>query len=673
MGMQVSKHAVSIYPIEGQIGVYRPLVCLKQLELPMFGCRFRQGEAFLSTDSQYSLLAKKRFGAFFWTQFLGAFNDNVFKNALLLLLAFHAAERFSASSDILINLSAGVFILPFFLFSATAGQLADKFEKSALIRKIKLLEITIMSLAALAFWLDSVVALIALLFLMGVQSSLFGPVKYGILPQLVDEHELLGGNGLVEMGTFLAILLGTACGGILIGIDDIGLLLVACTVVFIAILGYITSRSIPEVAAVDPGIRINWNPLTETWRIIGYAREKRSVFLCIVGISWFWFIGATYLAQLPNYSRVYLGGNEEVVTLLLALFSIGVGGGSLLCERLSGHRIDIGLVPFGSIGLTLFGLDLAFIEPVDSGAALLGAAEWLSSNNALRVALDILLLGLFGGFYIVPLYASVQLNSDPRHRSRVIAANNVLNALLMVLAAGLAIGVLASGFSIGQLFLLVSVLNGLVAIYIYLQAPEFILRFCTWMLMHALYRIRVEGAENIPAEGPVLLTCNHVSYVDALVVGGCIRRPVRFVMHYKIFNIPLLSMLFRTAGAIPIAGSKEDPEIMAKAFDLIDRALERGEVVCIFPEGHLSTTGEIDVFRPGVEKILARRPVTVIPMALTGLWGSFFSRKGAGAMRRLPKPLWYRVFLRIGEPLSTVNADLLRQAVIALTDKKDRD
>jgi hypothetical protein len=606
------------------------------------------------------------------TQFLGAFNDNVYKNALLLLLAFHAAERFSASSDTLINLSAGLFILPFFLFSATAGQLADKFEKSSLIRFIKLLEIMIMSLAAVALWFDSVVALMALLFLMGAQSSLFGPVKYGILPQLIDDRELLGGNGLVEMGTFLAILLGTVCGGLLIGIDDIGRLLVAGVVVAIAVLGYFTSLGLPRVPAVDPDIRINWNPLTETWRIMGFAREKRSVFLSIIGISWFWFIGATYLAQLPNFSRLYLGGNEEVVTLLLALFSIGVGGGSLLCERLSGQRIEIGLVPFGSIGLTLFGLDLAFIEPVGLGMELIGAADWIFTSNAPRVCLDILLIGLFGGFYIVPLYASVQLKSDPRHRSRVIAANNVLNALFMVLAAALAIGVLASGFSIGQLFLLVSVLNGFVAVYIYLQAPEFILRFCTWILVHAFYRIRVEGAANIPTEGPALLSCNHVSYIDALVIGGCVRRPVRFVMYYKIFNIPVLSLLFRTAGAIPIASAKEDPELLAQALEHIDAALKRGELVCIFPEGRITDTGAIDVFRPGVEKIIARYPVPVVPMALTGLWGSFFSRKGAGAMRRLPKPLMYRVILRVGEslPAEAVDADSLRQAVVELTEKK---
>lgn len=621
----------------------------------------------MSGKSQYSLLGQRRFGPFFMAQFLGAFNDNVFKNALLLLIAFHAADRFSASSDVIINFSAGLFILPFFLFSATAGQFADKFEKSGLIRLIKLFEIGVMVLAAVALWLDSVVSLIVLLFMMGVQSTMFGPVKYGILPQLLDDDELLGGNGLVEMGTFLAILLGTAAGGLLIGVDDIGRLLVAAAVVTIACAGYLSARAIPRIEPVDPGMQINWNPLTETWRIMGYARRNRIVFLCIIGISWFWFIGAIYLAQLPNYSKFYLGGNEEVVTLLLALFSIGVGTGSLLCERLSGHCIDIGLVPFGSIGMTLFGLDLALVD-ARGGGELLDAAGWVGQPGAPRIILDILLLGMFGGFYIVPLYASVQHRTDAPHRSRVIAANNVLNAFLMVVAAVLAILVLGSGFSIGSLFLLVSVLNGCVALFIFRQAPEFILRFCTWILIHTIYRIRVEGAENIPEDGPVLLACNHVSYVDALVIGGCIRRPVRFVMYYKYFDIPVFWSLFRTAKVIPIAGSKEDPEILDRAFERIEAALGHGEVVCIFPEGELTRTGHINPFRPGIENILAMAPVPVVPIALTGLWGSFFSRKGAGAMRRLPKPLWYKVILRIGNavPGNTADAASLHDAVAEL-------
>ena len=626
----------------------------------------------MSSGSQYGLLAQKRFGPFFMTQFLGAFNDNVFKNALLLLIAFHAVDRFAASSNTLINLSAGLFILPFFLFSATAGQLADKFEKSALIRLIKLFEIGIMLLAAFAFWIDSIEMLIGLLFLMGAQSSLFGPVKYGILPQLLNDDELLGGNGLVEMGTFLAILLGTALGGILIGIDNIGGMLVATAVVAIALLGYVSSLGIPRIPAVDPEMRINWNPVSETWRIMGYARENRTVFLCVLGISWFWFVGAIYLTQLPNFTLHYLGGNEQVVTLLLALFSIGVGTGSLLCERLSGHRIDIGLVPFGSIGLTIFGLDLAFMQPLAAEVPLLDAAGWLGSGEAYRVALDILLLGMFGGFYIVPLYATVQQRSEANHRSRIIAANNMLNALFMVCASLLAITVLGNDYSIGQLFLLVSILNGVVAIYIYSQAPEFILRFCTWILIHLLYRIRVEGTVNIPDKGPVLLACNHVSYVDALVIGGCLRRPVRFVMYYKIFEIPLLRSLFRTARAIPIASAKENPQLLEEAYASIDKMLARGEVVCIFPEGQITRTGELNPFRPGIEKIIKRRPVQVVPMALTGLWGTFFSRAGAGVMRRLPKPLWHRVILRLGPalPPDQVTGARLQEAVTELGEEQ---
>lgn len=622
----------------------------------------------MAANSQYSLLTQRRFGPFFLTQFLGAFNDNVFKNALLLMVAFQSAGLFELSTDTVINLCAGLFILPFFLFSATAGQLADKYDKAQLIRLFKLLEIVIMSCAAFALWQRSLPALIALLFLMGFQSSLFGPVKYGILPQLLDDRELLGGNGLIETGTFLAILLGTAAGGLLIGIEGNGPLFVAVVVIVIAFAGYLSSRAMPPVAPVDPGLVIDWNPLRQIWRTLKYARETRVVYLSIIGISWFWFIGALYLAQLPNFTRVFLSGNEQVVTLLLALFSIGVSIGSLMCERLSGQRIDIGLVPFGSIGLTLFGLDLANQSTLVASGELIGALEWLSQPTAWRVAMDILLLGAFGGLYIVPLYASVQQRSPAKHRSRIIAANNVLNALFMVVASVLAIGVLSAGFSIPDLFLLVAILNGGVAIYIYTLAPEFILRFCTWVLVHIFYRIRVHGAENIPAQGPVLLACNHVSYVDALVIGGCIKRPVRFVMYYKIFNIPVIRGLFRVAGVIPIAGAKEDPQILEQAFEAIDAALARDEVVCIFPEGHLTRSGEVNLFRPGIDTILQRRSVPTVPMALTGLWGTFFSRAGKGVMRRLPKPLWFRVDLKIGSVMDAgiVSAVKLQEKVSQL-------
>ena len=619
----------------------------------------------MATDNQFALLKERRFSPFFFTQLLGAFNDNVFRNALLILIAFQFTNPDSVSANTLINLCAGIFILPFFLFSATSGQLADKYEKSRIIRLVKLFEILIMLLAAAGLYLGSIPLLFVVLFLMGAQSTVFGPVKYGIIPQLLDDKDLVGGNGLVGMGTFMAILLGTALGGLLIGNENTGAMAVGATVVIVACLGYWVSRSVPIVPAVDPTLTINWNPLTETWRIIRFTRRNRTVFLSIVGISWFWFFGATYLAQFPNYTRVILNGNEQLVTLLLALFSIGVGVGSLLCERLSGRMVELGLVPFGSIGLTLFGVDMFFAAPSTPGGEAIGAIQFIQTPGSWRVLVDVALIGLFGGFYIVPLYALVQQRSDPSHRSRIIAGNNVLNALFMLLSAGLAIGAFAAGFSIPELLLLTAILNGCVAIYIYSLVPEFLMRFVVWMLVHTIYRIRKLGLERIPERGPVILACNHVSFVDALVVGGCIRRPVRFVMYYKIFQIPLLSSIFRTAGAIPIAGKSEDPEILERAFDRIAACLEEGQVVCIFPEGRISRDGKMNVFRVGIERIVERNPVPVVPIALKGLADSLFARGSGRSLRNFPWLLWAKIELLIGEPTApeVVTAEGLQQAV----------
>lgn len=604
----------------------------------------------MARDNQFSLLRERRFGPFFLTQFLGAFNDNVFKNALVILIAFQAAGVTVADSNTLINLSAGLFILPFFLFSATAGQLADKYEKSRFIRLVKLLEIVIMAAAAVGFHWGNVYLLIGLLFLMGSQSTLFGPVKYGILPQHLRPAELVGGNGMVEMGTNIAILLGTVTGGVLVALDN-GAALVSITVIIIACLGYFSSLAIPLASPVAPELSINWNPLTETWRIFEFTRRNRTVFLSILGISWFWFLGGTYLAQLPNYTRLTLGGNEQVVTLLLTVFALGVGTGSLLCERLSGRKVELGLVPFGSIGLTLFGVDLFFAAPgADYAGELQSAGTFLQVAGNWRVVADVVLIGLFGGFFIVPLYALVQQRSEPSHLSRTIAGNNILNALFMVVSALIAIAFLQWGLSIPQLLLTAALFNAAVAVYIYTLVPEFLMRFIVWMLIHAVYRLRVEGLENIPEEGPAVLVCNHVSYVDALVIAGCCRRPVRFVMDHNIFKIPVLKFVFRTAGAIPIAPARENPEMLERAYQRIAEYLDAGEVICIFPEGKLTADGELNTFRSGIERIVRRNPVPVVPMALRGLWGSFFSRRGGRPMRRF-RGIWSKIALVVGMPV----------------------
>jgi len=601
-------------------------------------------------SSQFGLLSTRRFAPFFGTQFLGAFNDNLFKNALIVLLTFQAASWTTLTPEVLTNLAAGIFILPFFLFSATAGQLADKYDKAKLARLVKLLEIVIMGVAWLGFSMHSLDILLAALFLLGLHSTLFGPVKYAILPQQLREDELVGGNALVEAGTFVAILIGTLAGGLLAGAAGHPSW-VAYAGLVIAALGYLCSRGIPAAPAPVPGLVVSLNPLSETWRNIGFARENRTVFLSILGISWFWLYGALFLAQFPAYAKNVLGGSETSVTLLLAVFTIGIGLGSLLCERLSAGHVEIGLVPFGSIGLTLFGIDLAFASPslLPAGAPL-PLAGLLALHATWRVLFDLFALGLFGGFFIVPLYALIQLRSAPEQRARIIAANNILNALFMVCGSLAAAGMLGNGISIPVLFGIAALCNAAVAIYIYSLVPEFMLRFIAWLLVHSVYRLQQKGLTNIPEEGAAVLVCNHVSFVDPIVIAAASRRPIRFVMDYRIYRTPLINFVFRHMHAIPIAPARDDPAMMEAAFEAVASALEAGELVAIFPEGRITDTGDLYPFRPGVQRIVGRTPVPVIPMALQGLWGSFFSRKDGPAMS---KPLRRGMFSRIALVVGT--------------------
>ncbi|MBO9664366.1 MFS transporter [Dokdonella sp.] len=611
----------------------------------------------MSGSNQFDLLRKRRFAPFFATQALGAFNDNAFRQAMIVLIGFHLGLSVEKAGTYAM-IAPAIFILPFFLFSASAGQIAEKFEKTRLIRYIKLFEIGAMLLAVYAFHAHQVWLLFVVLFLMGLHSTAFGPIKYAILPQALEPQELIGGNGLVEMGTSIAVLLGMMAGGALMALGDFGTTAASVLVVAIAVAGYLTSRAIPPAPATAPDLKFNYNAAGETVRAMRYIGANRTIFNSVLGISWFWFFGTVFTSQLPAYTQVFLGGGESVLNLTLALFSIGVGVGSLLCERLSGHKVEIGLVPFGSIGMTLFALDLYFARPSPSDVHGLGLGAFMLAPGHWRIVLDLVLIGVFAGLFIVPLFALVQSRSERSELSRVIAGNNILNALFMVLAAGLGLGLTALGFTIPQIFLTVALLNAAVAIYIYALVPEFLMRFLSWVLVNTLYRIKVEGLDRVPDAGPALLVCNHVSYMDALIVGGIVRRPVRFVMYYKIFNVPLLNFIFRTAKAIPIAGAKEDAALLERAFDEIDRALAEGELVCVFPEGGITRDGEIAPFRGGVDKILARRPVPVVPIALRGLWGSVFSRRDSALGRaRLPRRFWSRIAVAFGAPLPAADAD----------------
>ena len=598
------------------------------------------------STSQFSLLAQRRFAPFFWTQFLGAGNDNIFKFAFTVLATFHAAAWGGLDAKLAGPVIGGLFILPFVLFSATSGQLADKYDKAAISRLVKNLEIVFMLVIGAGFIWQLPAALYVGVFLMGCHSTLFGPAKFAYLPQHLREAELTGGNGLVEMGTFVAILLGTMLGGALVAMPGAGPTYVAVCSVAIAVAGRIAAGFIPASPAPAPQLKINWNPFTETWANLKIANKNRAVFLSMIGISWLWFFGSIFLTSFTGFAKEVLSGNEQVVTLLLATFSVGIGLGSVLCEKMSGHRVEIGLVPFGAIGMTVFAVDLYFASRGMPVATPIGAGEFIQIGKSWRILGDLFLLAMFAGFYSVPLYALMQSRTEKQFRARIIAANNILNALFMVAASLMAAGLLQAGLTLPQLYLVVGIMNAAVAMFIFKLVPEFLMRFIIWMLIHTFYRVEKEGLDNIPDEGACVLVCNHVSFVDALVIGGCIQRPVRFVMDHRIFKIPVLNFVFRTAGTIPIASAREDAAMLEKAYERIDAYLKDGEIVCIFPEGRITDNGDLYPFKKGVTRIIERTPVPVIPMALRGLWGSFFSRWGGDAMR-YPRGFFSRIALVI--------------------------
>ncbi len=620
-------------------------------------------------SSQFALLGQRRFAGLFFTQFFGAFNDNLFKSAIMLIFVYGGLVA-SEQANIVVNAAAGLFILPFFLFSALAGQLADKYEKSRLVRLIKLVEIVICVLGAVAVYFNSVAGMLSVLFLLGVQSTFFGPLKYSILPQQLAEHELIGGNAQIEMGTFVSILLGTVVGGVVATQGSDAALWLACLVVLMALIGYFSSRFIPTTPATSPELVVGWNLVKETGKLIRLARADNAVFLSIMGISWFWLLGSAFLSQIPKLTQDYLAGGATVVTLILAIFTISIALGSLACERLSGKVIEIGLVPFGSIGITLAGIDLFFAI---QGLPLAESREWLDFLGApgtTRVLFDLSLIGFFGGMFIVPLYAFIQVRTPEAQRARIIAVNNIINAIFMVFASLVAILLIGvAGLGIPDFLFMLVLMNIAVTWFIFYQVPDFTMRFLVWLLSHSMYRVTHKNLDNIPESGAALLVCNHVTFVDALVLAGAVRRPIRFIMFKPIYDIPILNFVFRTCRTIPIVGRSADEAAYLEAFAKIKQGLEAGDLLCIFPEGALTQDGEIAEFRRGVERILEETPVPVVPMALQGFWESFFSHsRGVFNPRKMFRRLWSRVSVVAGEvvPPEQATAALLQQRVEAL-------
>ncbi|MEO3428617.1 acyl-[ACP]--phospholipid O-acyltransferase [Pelagibius sp. CAU 1746] len=592
------------------------------------------------SDRTLDILKSRRFLPLFATQFLGAFNDNLFKNSLVMLILFRLAAPGGSvgglSGEFLVTLAGGVFILPFFLFSATAGQLADKYDKAKMIRGVKLAEVAIMVLAALGFAWARADFLIAVLFLMGTQSAFFGPLKYGILPQHLETRELVGGNALIEAATFLSILLGTIAGGLLI-LTEGGVAVISGGIVVVALLGWGASLTIPAAPAPAPQLKVNWNFAWETGEILRHAAARRDIFLSILGISWFWLVGATFILLFPPYAKDVLGGDQTVVTLFLTVFSIGIGVGSLGCDRLLKGEVSARTVPFGALGMAVFSIDLYFaslaVAPAAPAETLLGVGAFLAQAAHWRILADLLLISICGGLYIVPLYAIVQARAEAGHRARTIAANNVMNALFMVIGAGAAAALFALGMTVTGVFLIIAAANVIAAWYVCKLLPQELLKGIFAAVFRLFYRVELHGRENIKAAGAkAVIVVNHVSFLDgALLAAFLPGRPMFAIdshMATRWWVKPFMAL---------VEGFPMDPTSPFATRALI-REVEKGKHCVIFPEGRITVTGALMKVYEGPGMIADKSGAQILPVRIDGAQFSYFSRlKGKFRLRLFPK------------------------------------
>lgn len=579
-----------------------------------------------------AIIFEKRFAPFFWTQFLSAFTDNAFKQALVLMITFRATMS-EAETGQLIATASGLFILPYFLFSPIAGQISDKYEKAGIMRRVKFLEIVIMLLAALGFvlagagfgWADTY--LIGILFLMGTQSTFFGPVKYSIIPQHLREDELMEGTALVESGTFVAILTGTIVGGILI-LQSV--YFAGGALIVFSVAGWLASRKIPFAAPANPDIQIRWNWLSEYGNLYRITKQNNSVFLSIIGISWFWFLGAMVMAQLPNFVKLFVHGDESLYIMFLSLFTLSIAAGAVLTDLLSDTSIELGMVPFGLAGLSLFSLDIGLIDYSQLPDDIVTAATALGGSANLiiyRTMLDVCGMGIASSFFIVPLYALLQHRTALETRSQVIAANNVAGALFMLGSAVIVSVLYAREISTPQLFIVLAALNVGTSLYLLASHPEFILRFLIWLLGLTRYKVRYVGRARIPGEGACLLVANPMGWLDWPLITAASERPVRFVHETSKPNSLGSAVLTKWFGAILMAddGSAEASTAAATS---IRRALEAGEVVCVFSGSKNAGSATGPLLHEHLAQVLEDATVLGVPIALHELSGQGQTNRG---------------------------------------------
>lgn len=600
----------------------------------------------------------KRFSPLFWTMFLGALNDNFFKNALVIIIAYKSITLMGLSSQALVAMAGGIFILPFFLFSATAGQLSDKLSKTQLVKYTKFTELLIMIVASVGFFTDNFYILLSTLFLMGTQSSFFGPLKYGIIPQLLKREELVSGNAVIGGGTFLAILVGTIIGGLSVTTES-STLFISAGIISVSLLGIISSLFLRHVDPVDSGVKPDFTFFRPTIDIIKITMKDKKIFHTCMGISWFWFFGAAILSLLPNLCKDIFHSSESVGTVFLASFTIGMGAGSFFAERLSQNRPEMGMVPLAALGMSIFLGDLSYSAlhfTFDSSVPLYTIKEFFEQQYSIRSLLDLFLVSVFGGMFIIPQFTFLQDYAPRNILSRIIAGNNIWNAIFMVSAAVCIMVLSGFGISIPWIILILAGMNIIYFIYIYFQNSSVTLRFIFWMMSKFFYRVEIEGRENIPDEGPVVIASNHVSFVDWIMIMAACPRPVRFVIDHAYYYKTGVTFWLKQAHLIPIATKRDNPEILESAFAHIEAGLKNGDVIGIFPEGWITRDGKLRRFQPGIKKVVSMHPTVVVPMVIDGLWGSFFSFEGSGVLRgfKLNKR---SVKLKILKPVDSDNFD----------------
>lgn len=591
---------------------------------------------------------QKGFKALMATQFLGAFNDNAFKFVIAALIV-DLMDR-SRSGTLYLALSGAVFIAPFLMFSTFAGYLADKFSKQAIIVLTKILELAVMVLGAWALFIGNIWPMLTVLFLMGFQSALFSPSKYGILPEILNDEDLSEGNGIIQMWTYVAILLGQTSYGFLMQYTQPHFFQASYVFIGISLAGIITSFFVTKVKPSGSVRPFQYNIIKEVFQNIQWIKKDKAIFLSIIGLSYFGFLGGLFQPNILLYARKIMGVSHLKTGLMVSFMTIGIGLGCMLAGRLSDKKIELGLVPLGALGLSLF-------------SVLLG----LAAHSYFLAVFCLFFLGLSCGFYIVPLNTLIQQNSPENRRGQVLATNNVLT-FASILLGSLFLYCLRdlAHLNAAQIFVVSGLMTIAGAAYITSILPYSFLRFLIWILAHTLYRIKTIHQENIPNKGGALLTPNHVSYLDAALLVVTTQRPIRFMVHREIYSIRWLNPILRLAKAIPVAGT-DNPKEIIRALEMAREYLLAGEVVCIFPEGQLTRTGNMLKFNQGFERVMKGVDCPIVPVHIDRIWGSIFSYAGGKYFFKMPKTFPYPITISFGEPMpATSNVFDVRSKVMEL-------